>query len=546
MLDSLCGVDEIGEVVPNPYLPRAVQTGVLARPRQSFFFNRFVALQNYLEYANSVLAQYPISEIRQSLFLNSSGPFYDTADYWQYVNWWAPGYDNNTKSALQVPIYADLSTLTVPAGTIVTVLTNNEGKSETYVYEESGNWKRIGLENGTIEFKSALWDYASVRLGYGDNFFDTNVYDEYPSEETRKIVRALNEEIYIQDLLIHRNKSLILLFEYIQSETSENQNYLPWLNKTSLIDVSHTIRELRPIEVFQTDNQEFLAGYLNEVKPYHVVIKEFVFKYTGEELYAGNITDFDLPAKFDKSIERFVTPQLVYNNSNGVNEFLPTNPIWEQPEYSQWFENRGVSITGENEFQLTTLASYISLNTASFAVDNAQGFPINGVLLIGSEKIGYSSVDRAYNIISGLTRGVDGTPISAHIPGALIYTDLPPVVLLNGGRGYTEPPKVTAYIDTTIHPAPTRPAVLEAVMSLDSVLRINVSDPGEGYAVLPTIKIDPAIVVNFSSTDVNPNIDTIRLYAPLLQTGDLVQYKVGANSTAIGGLENDQCITSMF
>ena len=540
MLDSLCGVDETGGVVPNPYLPRAVQTGVLARPRQSFFFNRFTALKNYLQYANKVLAQYPITEIRQSSFLTSSGPFYDTADYWQFVNWWEPGYDNNTKAALQVSIYADLSTLTVPAGTIVTVLTNIDGKSETYVYETAGNWRRIGLENGTIEFKSSLWDYESVRLGYGDNFFDTNVYDEYPSEETRKIIRALNEQIYIEDLLIHRNKSLILLFEYIQSETSENQNYLPWLNKTSFVDVSHTIRELRPIEVFQSDNQDFLAGYLNEVKPYHVVIKEFLFKYTGEEIYAGNITDFDLPSKFDKSIEQFVTPQLVYRNPNGVNQFLPDNSIWQEPEYNQWYQSNGVTLTGENDVQITTLTSYISLNTSFFTVDNAHGLPINGVLKIGKEEIGYSSVDRAYNIISGLTRGVNGTTISTHIPGSLIYINLPAVLLLNGGRGYTEPPKVTAYIDPVLYPAPTRPAVLTAVMSLDSVLRVDVADPGEGYAVLPTIQIDPAIVVNFTSAEVNSNISTIRLFAPLLQTGDLVQYKVGADSTPIGGLENNQ------
>jgi len=540
MLDSLCGVDETGAVVPNPYLPRAVQTGVLARPRQGFFFNRFVALKNYLQYANTVLAQYPITEIRQSSFLTSSGPFYDTADYWEFVNWWAPGYDDNTKSTLQVPIYADLSTLTVPVGTIVTVLTNVDGKAETYVYESTGIWKRIGLENGTIAFKAALWDYTSVRLGYGDNFFDTNLYDEYPSEETRKIVRALNEQIYVEDLLIHRNKSLILLFEYIQSETSESQNYLPWLNKTSFIDVSHTIRELRPIEVFQSDNQDFLAGYLNEVKPYHVVIKEFLFKYTGEELYAGNITDFDLPAKYNKSIEQFVTPQLVYSNPNGVNQFLPSNSIWQEEEYKQWFENNGVTLTGEENVQITTLTSYISLNTAFFAVDNAQGLPINGVLKIGNEHIGYSTVDRAYNIVSGLTRGVNGTQISAHIPGSLIYIDLPAVVLLNSGRGYTEPPKVIAYIDPVLYPEPTRPAILTAVMSLDSVLSVNVEDPGEGYAVLPTIKIDPAIVVDFSSADVSTLTNTIKLYAPLLQTGDLVQYKVLNGSTPIGGLENDQ------
>ena len=540
LLDSLCGVDELGAVVPNPYLPKAVQVGILARPRQSFFLNRFLALKNYLQYANTVLAQFPITEIRYSSFLTSTGEFYDTANYWQFINWWAPGYNNNTKASLQVPLYADLSTLSVNVGTIVTVATNGNGKSETYIYEADGTWKRIGLENGTIEFKSSLWDYSSVRLGYGDNFFDTDTYDVYPSEETRKIVRALNEQIYTDDLLIYRNKSLVLLFQYIQAESTENQNYLPWLNKTSFIDVAHTIRELKPIEVFQSDNQDFLEGYLNEIKPYHVVIKEFLFKYTGTEVYAGDITDFDLPAKYNSATGQFMTPQLVYTSSNGVNQFTPDDPIWEEPEYTQWFENHGVSITGQDNVQITTLASYISLNTSSFAVDNAQGLPINGILQIGTEQISYAAVDRSLNVISGLTRGVNGTPVTTHIPGDLIYINLPAVLVLDGGRGYTEPPKVTAYIDTAIYPAPTKPAVLSAVMNLDSVLRVDVIDPGQGYAVLPKIIIDSAVVVPFDSTNVNTLTNTIQLYAPLLQTGDLIQYKVGADSTPVGGLENNQ------
>lgn len=540
MLDSLSGVDETGAVVPNPYLPKAVQSGVLARPRQSFFYNRFTALKNYLQYANSILAQYPISEIRLSSFLTSSGLFYETSNYWEYINWWAEGYDDNVKPAFQVSIYADLATLNVAAGTIVTVTQNANGNVETYIFESTGDWRRIGLQNGTIRFKSSLWDYPSVRLGFGDNFFDTDLYDVYPSEETRKITRALNEEIFIEDLLIYRNQSLILLFKYIQSEASENQNYLPWLNKTSFIDVAHTIRELRPIEVFQTDNQEFLSGYLNEVKPYHVVIKEFLFKYTGEEFFAGNITDFDLPATYNNSLQKFITPQLVYQNSNGVNQFLPNDSIWEEQQYTQWKENYGVSLTGENEVQMTTLASYISLNSESFSVDNSQGFPINGVIQIGTEQIGYSTVDRALNVISGLTRGVNGTNISTHIPGALIFMNLPAVLVLDGARGYTEPPKVTAYIDTTKYPEPRIPAQLVAVMGLDSVLRIDTINSGSGYAVLPEIIIDPSIVVNFSSSAVSTLSSTVELFAPLLQTGDLIKYTVGENTTAIGGLVNNQ------
>lgn len=539
LLDSMSGADESGAVVPNPYLPKLVQYGVQARPRQSFFINRFGALQNYLTYANEILAQFPISELRQATLLDKSGVFYNTTDYWQYVDWWATGYSSNTKSALQVPIYADLATLSVPEGTIVTVASNGSGNSEVYVLE-AGIWNRIGLSNGTIEFKSSLWDYATARLGFGDNFFDTTPFDQYPSEETRNILRALNEQIYTEDLLIYRNKSLILLFEYIQSETVETQNYLPWLNKTSFIDVAHTIRELRPIEVFQSDNQTFLAGYLNEVKPYHVVIKEFLFKYTGSESYEGFVSDFDLPAQYNTTVEKFITPELVYSNPNGDNEYLPTDPIWENTEYSQWFANHGLSLTGQDNVQITTLVSYIALNSTEIAVNNAQGLPINGVLRIGTEEIGYATVDRSSNTLSGLTRGVNGTTVDNHIPGTLIYINLPAALLLDGGRGYVEPPKVTAYIDTSIYPEPTRPAVLTAVMNVDSVLKIDVVDPGQGYAKLPEIIIDPAVISTFTSSAVNTLSSTIQLFAPLLQTGDLVRYRVGANSTPIGGLQDNQ------
>jgi len=548
MLDSMCGVDNFGAVVPNPLLPKLVQTGVLAKPRQGFFYDRFGALQNYLQYANEILAQYPITETRNAAFLSKTGTFYDTKNYWNYINWWATGYNNNTKSSLQVSIYADLSTLDVAAGTIVTVAANSAGNSETYIYNVDGTWTRIGLTNGTIEFSSYLWDYPSAKLGFGDNFFDTNLYDEYPSEETRNIVRALNEEIYTNELLIHRNKSLILLFEYIQSETVENQNYLPWLNKTSLMDVSHTIRELLPLEVFRSDNQDFLAGYINEVKPYHVVIKEFLFKYTKTDVFEGDITDFDIPSQFNTTVQQFISPELVYANPSGDNQFLPTDPIWQTAPYSQWFSNYGLSIgyrventvAGETNYPITKLASYVSLSSNSLYVDNVDGFPVTGSILIGTEEIAYSSIDLLTNQLLGLARGYNSTTIEQHIPGEQIYIDLPAVIVLNSGRGYTDPPRVTAYIDTTVYPAPRVVAQLEPIMSLDSVIGVKVLNPGEGYAVLPTIQIDPAFTITFNSTSVNVDNSTIEIEAPLLQTGDLLIYNIPAGSTKIGGLVDGQ------
>lgn len=541
MLDSLSGCNPAGAIIPDPFLPKAVQSGVLARPRQSFFFNRFVALQNYLTYANEVLLQYPISELRPNLsFIFAQDEFYDTSDYWSYVNWWAPSYNDSTRAALQVPIYADLAELRVAPGTIVKVEQNGQGLFEFYRYDNDGVWSRIGLQNGTFQFSSSLWNYEGAKLGYGGDFFDTTPFDIYPSEETRNIIRALNEQIYTGDLLEHRNKSLILLFEYIQSETVESQNYLPWLNKTSLMDVFHTIRELKPYEVFKSDNVAFLEGYINEVKPYHVVIKEFLVKYTGIEEFTGDITDFDVPATYNPTYQEYISPQLVYTDPNNRYESQYGSDIWSTAPYTQWYQNYGLSITGQPNYAITTLKSYMDLGSRLMLVDNASGFPTNGVIRIGNETIAYSYVDRDLNLLGGLTRGFEQTVVEQHIPGEHIFIDLPAVVVLNEGNGYTDVPQVTAYIDTTVYPEPRRPAILQAVMSGDRVSAVNVIDPGEGYAVLPEIRISPAYSVLFSSVDINPTLHTINLFAPALETGDLVKFIQGSNGGKPNKLVNDQ------
>jgi hypothetical protein len=561
MLDSMSGVDESGAIVPDPYLPKPVQSGVLVRPRQSFFYSRFGALKNYLTLANQELAKIPFTETQSSKFLYTTGPinpstglpFYETTDYWDPVNWWATGYNDNTKSAVLVESYYQLATINAQNGLIVTVNKNGAGFQETYRYDSGlDTWERIGLQDGTIQFKTDLWDYASARLGFGDNFFDTTPFDTYPSEETRSITRFLNEELP-SEIFTFRNQGLILLFNYIMSETIESQNYLPWLNKTSFIDVAHTIRELLPLEVFQSDNQEFLAGYINEVKPYHVVVKDFLFEYTGVDVWPGDITDFDLPAQYNTSLQQYITPELVYANPSGDNQFVPTDDIWQDPAYNNWFNNYGVSITGVNEYPITALTSYLTLNSNSMAVDNIYGFPINGTIKIydptdpetdlskkAFEIIAYSSVDRAYGTLNGLTRGVNETPISNHLPGQQIYIDLPAVLVLDSGRGYANPPVITAYIDTTIYPVPRREAILQPVMNLDQLLRVDVVDPGDGYVVLPQIMIEPSSIITFASIDVDLVNNTITIQNQLVQTGDLVRYYTGTDTTAINGVKEGQ------
>lgn len=467
-LDSFSGLDTQGLEVPDYNLPILVRYGVSIRPRQSMFIDRRLALQNYITYANQLLIQYPIVEMRSLEFLNKVGPYYDTRRYWAYTNWWATGYSNDTKPALEVQTYTDLlriqqnqlnagtqGNVFLQEGLIVRVKNGTGGSSETYIWQNS-SWVRIGLENGTVQILSTLWTGPG---GWDSTTWDAigDTWDDLIAEETRWIVRWLNEQCYIDEFLIERNRSLMLMFRFIQSESLEQNNYLPWLNKTSLVDVDHRIRSLLPYKKFQRDNQEFLSGYLNEAKPYHVFIKDFVFSYDGIDTYAGDYTDFDLPAQYNGITNTFDSPQMIYSQTFDSNQYLPTNPIWQTAPYSQWASNYGLS------------------------------FKTN-------------------------------------------------VTVLNSGRAYTEPPKISVYVDTTQYPAPREEAVLVPVMNAGTVTSIIVQNAGSGYVVQPKIIIEPSLINSFSSSGVDPLTNEITITGHDFISGDSVVYSKDPATEAPLGL----------
>ncbi len=400
--DSFCGVDTVGHLVPDPFLPESQKYGIEFRPRQSMFVNRFLALQNYLERANTVMAQFPISETRILNLLDSYEPeptagsgawdkrvanieelgyqnlaavpygylylvasdstndglwtiyeviagtlvgsrelalvrvqSYDTRLYWSYIDWYRPGYNPLTRIAAEVPNYSSLATLTLAEGSSVKVTANGQGKWEIYLLED-GIWVRVGLEDGTIAINEEIWNYSLGRFGFDVEVFDAQYFDQEPVIETRKIIQALNEEIFIDDLAIERNRLMVLMFNYILTE----QQAPEWLTKTSLIDVDHTIRELLPYQIYRTDNQDFVLNYIQEVKPYHTQIRQFNLIYTGSDTFDGTLTDFDCPAAWDPDENLFISPVLDNTgNLSTTSSRSSSDPIWQTFPWDQWYDN---------------------------------------------------------------------------------------------------------------------------------------------------------------------------------------------------------------
>jgi hypothetical protein len=267
---------------------------------------------------------------------------YFTPDYWSYVDWYQPGYNNSIKPVLEVANFANLSTISVPVGSSVKVTSNAQGKFEIYL-RTLGGWERVGLEDGTIEIAAELYDYALGRFGFDVEVFDAQYFDQEPVIETRKIIQAINQELFVDDLLIERNNLLILMFNYILSESAAPE----WLVKTSLVDVDHRIRELAQFQNYNRDNQEFVIDYLQEVKPYHVQVREFNLEYFGNDSYPGDATDFDVPAYFNTglTIPQYTSPVLLPYRaglaqvSNTLSDTPASSAVWKSWPWSQWYNN---------------------------------------------------------------------------------------------------------------------------------------------------------------------------------------------------------------
>jgi len=408
--DSFCGTDTVGNKVPDPTLSPANRYGIQFRPRQSMFADRFLALENYLTRVNTVLARYPISESRSFTLLNSRDPEpltssntwnkrvadleilsfqnfaevpvgykylvasdsrqnglwtiyevtavktfetlalvrvqnYDTRRYWQYINWYLPGYNSSTKVVAEVATYSDLATLNVVEGSSVRITANAAGKFEIYI-KTATSWDRVGLQDGTIEFKAELWDYAIGRFGFDVEVFDAQYYDQEPVIETRKIIQAINQQLLIGDLQIERNRALMLIFNFVLTEFEAPD----WLTKTSLVDVEHKIRQLLPFQIYQQDNQDFVIDYIQEVKPYHVHVRELNLIYDGDDQYDGTVTDFDVPSYYNRDLPapQFTSPVLTpYTQSSAVgtgtpntnSDASPDAAIWQTEPWNFWYEN---------------------------------------------------------------------------------------------------------------------------------------------------------------------------------------------------------------
>ena len=557
--DSLTGTDSLGATVPDPNLPLNRRYGTELRPRQSWYIDRFTALKEIIQYSNSIIKSKPLIGSIKFTNLDKADPqptkdslewdgsvetyadltyvntkdlsgnvnylvkadetaagfwsiyqwdavagiwnrtkiqTYKTNDFWTYFDWYDTGVSKDTYINKQVQYQYDLDDVELDIGQYAKVVKSDTGGWKIYEKTSTG-WKNVATENGTIQLSAKLYDYTIEDSGFeGDDTYDENFFDREPIIETRNVLQALRDDIFVGDLNKEYNTLFFIGLRYVLSE----QPYVNWLFKSSFLNITNSLRPLNQRKTYTTGKDDYVESYINEVKPFHTKIREYKLKYTNSETHDGINTDFDLPPFYESAQAKTRPPQ----PGTILDETLLTTypyKMWKD-HYTKHVKSLTITNAG---------SGYTKVPTISFVggtVEDTGPFTV-----LGRSSSGASSGDYGY-----------------FYPVYTIQSNANTFDKQNGGQGkshshtFDEYPTRTFYMPNSMmnHAETTDPgtyklfspgtkthATATAVISQGKLTKINLLTQGWGYTTTPEV-----IITGGNADGTNPT-DTAKVSAVL-------------------------------
>jgi len=272
---------------------------------------------------------------------------YDTTEYWDYVDWYAPNYTQFTRIDHRVDESYQLASTNAKLGQIVKIDNIGNGgwlllkrTAETNSTDYTIDYDTIGRENGTIEINSKLYNVIENTVGYDLLGYDNRFFDTEPVTEARQIMTALKNDIFVDNLAVKWQE---LFFASIRYVLSEQQN-VDWVYKTSFVKAKHNVGDLTQKINYQNDNLESYNDYINEVKPYKTNVREYLSSYENVDNTKTQTSDFDVPPYYDFTQNGIKTKsvKITDNSLVGVDSFFDDYP------YKNWSENYGFKVIAVN------------------------------------------------------------------------------------------------------------------------------------------------------------------------------------------------------
>lgn len=361
MTSSLVGFDALSNDVPYYKIPQIKKYGNSIRPRQTWFKDRVSASKTFVDTLNSLIEsrsqpivndstsigwlyyfnaaepqpssignwEYHVSDLSQRNSLVGTISIgqtvlvdavsgtdnkwtiwkyidadawelvriqsYNTANYWEYTNWYLTGYSELT------PIFATVNTLSdidlidsAAAGSVIKVLNNGSNKWQLYVNSNS-SWNLVGQQDGSIKVLSSVYNPSEINSGFDATPFDTEPFDFDSSLEFYNIITGAKNSLFSSNNSIEINTLFFAMINYVVAE----QTNVDWIIKTSNIVLKGFDQALSKSSILTVDNIDSILGFVNEAKPYHTKIREFINGKSYIDSASVSIVDFDNTSNYN-------------------------------------------------------------------------------------------------------------------------------------------------------------------------------------------------------------------------------------------------------
>jgi hypothetical protein len=256
---------------------------------------------------------------------------YVTSNFWDYVDWYASGFNQFTQYSATVESILDLTAIeNVVSGTVVKVL--NGGDSKWQLWQYTTSWMLVGQQDGTVQISRDIYKWSDDFGGFDGLAFDSVGFDQTAAIEFANIIDGIKNAIYFSSNSIELNTLFFAMLNYVVSE----QTNVDWLVKASSMVVTGFNQPLSITPILLPDNTENILGFLNEAKPYHAKIREFVTAKSTFDQSSIGVVDFDVPLPALTNGEHISTPAdpSTIDTTNG--DITSTS---FHSTYKSWFDN---------------------------------------------------------------------------------------------------------------------------------------------------------------------------------------------------------------
>lgn len=340
---------------------------------------------------------------------------FDVSLFWDYTDWYAKGYNEFTEINFTVDQIFEIDALNSQVEDIIKV--NSVGTGGWLLIEKIAdsideqfifNYRTVGRQDGTIQFKSSLYDFENRVIGYDSRSYDSFLYDNLPIRELRIIFETVKNNLFIGSLLKEYNQLFIASLRYVLSE----QLNADWLFKTGFVKIKHNVGNLEQTVNSKADSLDDYREYVEEVKPYTTNIREFVSAYTADDNTNSKVTDFDLSPALNP-ITSLIEPSKALISGE---QLINVNESIRTARNQSWFDNFSHQVTeikikqSGSGYVLTPL---VRIEGGGGTGAKAEAVIENGsVVRIDITDPGQGYVSTPQVIIEG-SIGFDGSPASA-------------------------------------------------------------------------------------------------------------------------------------